>query len=75
MNEGLQIAAGILPETCKAYSLKTLAAFERDYIEHILQICQGDIHQAAGILDIAPSTLYRKLAAWEKTNFKFHSKT
>ncbi|MCB1579440.1 MAG: hypothetical protein H6859_08295 [Rhodospirillales bacterium] len=66
MNEGLQRAAGILPQTYDMRGLKTLAAFERDYIEHILQICQGNIPRAAEILDIAPSTLYRKRAAWDK---------
>lgn len=64
MNEALQIVAGLVPEKFDPHKLKTLAAFERDYIELVVKICEGNVVRAAKILDIAPSTLYRKRTAW-----------
>ena len=43
---------------------KTLAAIEREVIEATLAACGGSVPKAARMLDLAPSTLYRKLEAW-----------
>lgn len=69
MNKGLQIAAG-LPEikTQTPRRYKTLAQLERDYIQMILDVNNDDVSKAAKILDISPSTLYRKRTAWAKYN-------
>jgi len=64
MNKGLQIAAGLQPEKKHLPKLKTLAEFERDYIQMVLHLNRGNIPAAAKTLDIAPSTLYRKCASW-----------
>lgn len=47
-------------------AFQPLAAIERQAIEHVLQACEGNVPQAAAILAISPSTLYRKRAAWEE---------
>ncbi len=43
---------------------KTLAAIEREVIEATLAACGGSVPKAARMLDLAPSTLYRKLEGW-----------
>ena len=29
-------------------------------------MCSGNVNQAAGLLEVAPSTVYRKLQSWKK---------
>ncbi len=38
---------------------------ERDAIEAAIKACGGNIPRAAALLEISPSTIYRKLQAWE----------
>ena len=44
----------------------TLADLEREFIEITISECGGSIPRAARILDVSPSTLYRKREAWER---------
>lgn len=44
----------------------TLAAVEREFIEMTIRECDGSIPRAARILDVSPSTLYRKREAWDR---------
>jgi two-component system repressor protein LuxO len=44
---------------------QTLAEVERAFIEATLAQCQGSVPQAARLLDISASTLYRKIEAWK----------
>lgn len=44
--------------------IKPLAEVEREAIEQAIKVCRGNIPKAAALLDVAPSTLYRKLASW-----------
>ncbi|MEM8793950.1 MAG: sigma-54 dependent transcriptional regulator [Pseudomonadota bacterium] len=39
---------------------------ERDIIERAIDYCQGSLPNAARLLGMSPSTLYRKREAWEK---------
>lgn len=39
---------------------------ERDVIERAIEICGGNIPQAAARLEVSPSTIYRKLQAWNE---------
>jgi two-component system repressor protein LuxO len=39
---------------------------EKKAIETAIGVCQGNVNQAAGLLEVAPSTIYRKLQAWKK---------
>lgn len=43
-----------------------LATFEREFIEATIEFCDGSIPQAARLLDVSPSTLYRKKESWDK---------
>ncbi len=45
----------------------TLADLEREFIEVTICECDGSIPRAARILDVSPSTLYRKREAWERS--------
>lgn len=38
---------------------------EKNAIEAAVEICEGNINRAAGLLEVAPSTLYRKLQSWK----------
>jgi len=38
---------------------------ERQAIERAIKACDGNINKAAGLLEVAPSTIYRKLQTWE----------
>ena len=46
----------------------SLADLERRFIEATLDTCGGSVPRAARILDISPSTLYRKREAWQKAD-------
>jgi two-component system repressor protein LuxO len=41
-----------------------LADVEREFIEETIHSCGGSIPKAARVLDVSPSTLYRKRQAW-----------
>ena len=45
----------------------TLADVEREFIEVTIGQCDGSIPRAARMLDVSPSTLYRKREAWERS--------
>ena len=39
---------------------------EKVAIEQAIEACDGNVNRAAGLLEVAPSTIYRKLQAWQK---------
>ena len=39
---------------------------EKNAVETAIEACNGNVNQAAGLLEVAPSTLYRKLQSWKK---------
>jgi two-component system repressor protein LuxO len=39
---------------------------ERSAIEHAIALCEGNIPKAAALLEISPSTIYRKKMMWDK---------
>lgn len=41
---------------------------EKQYIENVIRQCNGQIPRAAGLLEISPSTIYRKISQWKKIN-------
>ncbi|PSJ48105.1 sigma-54-dependent Fis family transcriptional regulator [Zobellella endophytica] len=43
-----------------------LAALERQAIERAIGHCQGNVSRAAALLEVSPSTIYRKLQSWGK---------
>ncbi len=58
---------GVPPTNLSAFIGTSLAQLERDFIEATIEFCDGSIPQAARLLDVSPSTLYRKKESWEKT--------
>ena len=45
--------------------IKPLADVERNTIESAIKFCNGNIPKAAALLDVSPSTIYRKKQGWE----------
>ncbi|MEL7001024.1 MAG: helix-turn-helix domain-containing protein, partial [Pseudomonadota bacterium] len=56
-----------MSESLKTLVGSTLADVEREFIEVTIRECDGSIPRAARILDVSPSTLYRKREAWERS--------
>lgn len=46
--------------------IEPLARVERRVIEHAIALCKGNIPEAARKLEVAPSTIYRKIAQWSE---------
>ncbi len=44
--------------------IEPLWKVEKRVIEHAIAACNGNISRAAALLEVAPSTLYRKLQSW-----------
>lgn len=45
--------------------IRPLAEVERETIENAINFCDGNIPKAAALLDVSPSTIYRKKQGWE----------
>lgn len=45
-------------------TIEPLASLERRVIEQAIALCKGNIPEAARKLEVAPSTIYRRLAQW-----------
>jgi DNA-binding NtrC family response regulator len=56
-----------LRDTLRGLVGATLADIEREFIEATIIECKGSIPRAARLLDVSPSTLYRKREAWERS--------
>jgi len=48
-------------------TIKPLADIERETIERAIELCDGNVPQAAALLEVSPSTIYRKKQGWEST--------
>ncbi|MBL8671681.1 MAG: sigma-54-dependent Fis family transcriptional regulator [Alphaproteobacteria bacterium] len=53
------------PQPTAAGGIRPLAAIEREAIEAAIEACNGNVPKAAALLDVSPSTIYRKRLAWE----------
>jgi two-component system, repressor protein LuxO len=51
-------------DALEASSIKPLWVVERDAIEQAVALCAGNIPKAAALLEVSPSTIYRKKASW-----------
>lgn len=45
--------------------VKALWLIEKEIIEHVVELCGDNINSAAALLEISPSTIYRKKQSWE----------
>ncbi|MFO0333423.1 MAG: sigma-54-dependent transcriptional regulator [Pseudomonadota bacterium] len=59
-------AAPVVPPAVVPAAIRPLAEVEREYHELALEACGGHVPRAAAALGVSPSTLYRKLHAWER---------
>ncbi|MHA1128240.1 MAG: sigma-54-dependent transcriptional regulator [Alphaproteobacteria bacterium] len=60
--------SSVLPPTdLSAFIGIPLATLERDFIELTIEFCDGSIPQAAKLLSVSPSTIYRKKENWDKS--------
>ncbi len=41
---------------------------EKRAIEEAIDACDGNINKAAGLLEVAPSTIYRKIQSWKSVS-------
>lgn len=53
-----------------ADQIRPLWLVEKDTIEQAIAACGGNVNKAAGLLEVAPSTIYRKVQAWNRENNK-----
>ena len=61
-------AAVILHETDTTIEqvIEPLWKTEKRTIESAIDLCEGNIPKAAAMLDISPSTIYRKKQSWDE---------
>ncbi|MBL1277903.1 MAG: sigma-54-dependent Fis family transcriptional regulator [Ectothiorhodospiraceae bacterium] len=52
-------------DSCGNGPIKPLASVERAAIERAIEVCDGNIPKAAALLEVSPSTIYRKKQGWE----------
>lgn len=55
----------LLHGRANAHGITPLHIIERRTIEHAIAVCAGNIPRAAAMLEISPSTIYRKKALWD----------
>lgn len=48
--------------------IRPLWLVEKEVIEQAIASCDGNIPKAAALLEISPSTIYRKKQGWEESN-------
>jgi two-component system repressor protein LuxO len=46
-------------------SIRPLHVIEKEAIERAIELCDGNIPKAAALLEVSPSTIYRKRQAWQ----------
>ncbi|MCP3690344.1 MAG: sigma-54-dependent Fis family transcriptional regulator [Gammaproteobacteria bacterium] len=54
-----------LPVINPVQTIRPLACVEREAIEQAITVCDGNIPKAASMLDVSPSTIYRKKLGWQ----------
>ncbi|MBC8272574.1 MAG: sigma-54-dependent Fis family transcriptional regulator, partial [Gammaproteobacteria bacterium] len=60
-----QASSGVTVPFSPSMEVEPLWIVERNTIERAIEICSGNVNKAASLLEVAPSTIYRKLQAWE----------
>lgn len=52
-------------EGAPPHGIRPLHVIEKEAIERAIDLCDGNIPRAAALLEISPSTIYRKRQAWQ----------
>ncbi|RKF18780.1 sigma-54-dependent Fis family transcriptional regulator [Alginatibacterium sediminis] len=55
-------------ESASEYTIQPLWLTEKQVIEQAIEHCDGNIPKASELLEVSPSTIYRKKQAWEDAN-------
>lgn len=55
--------AGLLATTLA--DIRPMAEIEKLFIENAIALCDGNVPKAAALLELSPSTIYRKKIAWD----------
>ena len=55
----------LAPHVARRQRVEPLWLTEKSAIEAAIEACDGNINRAAGLLEVAPSTVYRKLQNWK----------
>jgi two-component system repressor protein LuxO len=56
----------VAPHIARRQQVEPLWLTEKNAIEAAIEACNGNINQAAGLLEVAPSTIYRKRQTWKQ---------
>jgi two-component system repressor protein LuxO len=54
------------PHVARRERVEPLWLTEKNAVEAAIEACGGNVNHAAGLLEVAPSTIYRKLQTWKK---------
>jgi DNA-binding NtrC family response regulator len=60
------VPVSVAPVASTATAVKPLWQVEKEAIEEALAVCGGNVPRAAALLEVNPSTIYRRKAEWEK---------
>jgi two-component system repressor protein LuxO len=60
------VPEGVAPHIARRQQVEPLWLTEKNAIKAAIEACEGNVNQAAGLLEVAPSTIYRKLQTWKK---------
>lgn len=63
--QAINSSAAGSPTTVQGELVMPLAKVEEQAIKHAIDQCEGNVVRAAGLLQVNPSTLYRKIQSWE----------
>ena len=64
-SSGQAVDGPMAPHLARRRRVEPLWLTEKSAIEAAIEACDGNINQAAGLLEVAPSTIYRKLQNWK----------
>jgi len=53
------------PVEISPQGIRPLHVVEKEAIERAIEFCEGNIPRAAALLEVSPSTIYRKRQAWQ----------
>ena len=57
-----------LSHVVRRQQIEPLWITEKFAIESAIEACAGNVNRAAGLLEVAPSTIYRKLQSWKQAS-------
>jgi two-component system repressor protein LuxO len=60
------LAPASRPGSPASGAIKPLWLIEKEAIEEAIALCSGNVPRAAALLEVNPSTIYRRKAEWEK---------